>query len=98
MVTVISAESRFLHSGHCSLCRASPFEYNAPVMSPDDRLSRPSAARFDTTHWSVVLTAGESDTPQSRQALAQLCETYWYPLYAYLRRKGRPAHDAEDLS
>ena len=53
---------------------------------------------FATTHWSVVLQAGASDTTQARDALAQLCETYWYPLYAFARRRGYESHDAQDLT
>jgi RNA polymerase sigma-70 factor (ECF subfamily) len=53
---------------------------------------------FATTHWSVVLNAGRSETTSGRDALAVLCETYWYPLYAYVRRQGRSPHDAEDLT
>jgi RNA polymerase sigma-70 factor (ECF subfamily) len=46
----------------------------------------------------VVLAAGEHDTRQSFQALEQLCRTYWYPLYAFVRRRGYGPHDAEDLT
>jgi RNA polymerase sigma-70 factor (ECF subfamily) len=53
---------------------------------------------FATTHWSVVLNAGRSETTRGRDALAALCETYWYPLYAYVRRQGHSPHDAEDLT
>jgi len=53
---------------------------------------------FATTHWSVVLSAGHSETTRGRNALAALCETYWYPLYAYVRRQGHSPHDAEDLT
>src|SRR6058998_3691806 len=52
---------------------------------------------FATTHWSVVLSAGRSTTRASA-ALEQLCQTYWYPLYAYVRRRGYPPHDAQDLT
>src|SRR5512136_1115066 len=52
---------------------------------------------FATTHWSVILAAGQGDTPQSAAALEQLCRTYWYPLYAFVRRQGHGAPDAEDL-
>ncbi len=55
-------------------------------------------AVFATTHWSVVLTAGRSDTTRSQDALTKLCQTYWYPLYAYVRRHGYSAHDAQDLT
>jgi RNA polymerase sigma-70 factor (ECF subfamily) len=53
---------------------------------------------FATTHWSVVLKAGQSDTTQARDALATLCQAYWYPLYAYVRRRGHSVHDAQDLT
>lgn len=54
--------------------------------------------RFLTTHWTVVRDAGDPDSPGYRAALATLCETYWYPLYAYLRRYGCDPHEAEDLT
>ncbi len=53
---------------------------------------------FATTHWSVVLAAGGCDTTDARQALARLCQTYWYPLYAYVRRRDFSQPDAEDLT
>jgi RNA polymerase sigma-70 factor (ECF subfamily) len=53
---------------------------------------------FATTHWSVVLTAGRDDAPQARDALEKLCQTYWHPLYAYVRRRGYSPADAEDLT
>jgi RNA polymerase sigma factor (sigma-70 family) len=55
-------------------------------------------APFPPTLWSVVLMAGERSSLQSEQALATLCQTYWYPLYAYLRRQGHTPHNAEDLT
>jgi RNA polymerase sigma-70 factor (ECF subfamily) len=45
-----------------------------------------------------VLAAGHRDTTRARDALAALCQTYWYPLYAYVRRRGYPPPDAEDLT
>ena len=54
--------------------------------------------RFLTTHWTVVRDAGDPDSPDYRAALATLCETYWYPLYAYLRRYGCDPQEAEDLT
>jgi RNA polymerase sigma-70 factor (ECF subfamily) len=45
-----------------------------------------------------VLTAGRSDTTRARGALAELCQAYWYPLYAYARRRGHGPHDAEDVT
>ncbi|MDX1945047.1 MAG: RNA polymerase subunit sigma-24 [Pirellulaceae bacterium] len=54
-------------------------------------------SQFHTTHWSLIAAAsGESDA--SRAALADLCAAYWYPIYAYLRRRGRAAEDARDLA
>jgi len=58
----------------------------------------PRSPVFATTHWSVVVAAGGSDTTGARQALARLCQTYWYPLYAYVRRRGLSPPDAEDLT
>jgi RNA polymerase sigma factor (sigma-70 family) len=61
--------------------------------------SQPSSAPgdiFATTHWTVVLAAGQRHTPQSDHALEQLCRTYWFPLYAYVRRRGHNRQDAED--
>jgi len=52
---------------------------------------------FATTHWSVVLAARAS-TPEGAAALEKLCRTYWYPLYAYVRRRGFSEHDAQDLT
>ncbi len=53
---------------------------------------------FVTTHWSVVMAAGQGDSGQAADALEQLCQTYWYPLYAYVRRQGHGPQDAEDLT
>ena len=53
---------------------------------------------FTTTHWSVVLAAGQADGPEGREALEQLCRTYWYPLYVYVRRRGYGPEDAQDLT
>jgi len=54
--------------------------------------------QFLTTHWSLVLRAGQTDSKQATEALECLCRAYWYPLYAYVRRQGHPPHDAEDLT
>ncbi|MBI3850195.1 MAG: sigma-70 family RNA polymerase sigma factor [Verrucomicrobia bacterium] len=53
---------------------------------------------FATTHWTVVLAAGRKRTPQADVALEELCRTYWFPLYAYVRRRGHSKEDAEDLT
>src|SRR2546428_3815139 len=53
---------------------------------------------FFTTRWSVVLRAADTDTIAASRALAELCRSYWYPLYVYCRRRGYSPHDAEDLT
>jgi RNA polymerase sigma-70 factor (ECF subfamily) len=58
----------------------------------------PQRGRFSTTHWSVVLAAGSNETSQSREALARLCQLYWYPVYAFIRRQEHSADDAADLT
>jgi RNA polymerase sigma-70 factor (ECF subfamily) len=54
--------------------------------------------RFRTTHWSVVLLSAQTQAPGSRTALADLCRLYWYPLYAFVRRRGYSPEDAQDLT
>jgi len=54
--------------------------------------------QFNTTHWSVVLAAREGDSPEASAALEKLCRGYWYPLYAYIRRRGHDADRAQDLT
>jgi hypothetical protein len=52
--------------------------------------------RFTATHWSVVLAARGGNSTRARAALESLCRSYWYPLYAFVRRMGQSPHDAED--
>jgi DNA-directed RNA polymerase specialized sigma24 family protein len=56
------------------------------------------AGTFNTTHWSVVLAAGRNESPESTAALEKLCQTYWYPLYTFVRRQGQSHEDAQDLT
>lgn len=67
-----------------------------PEASPFGPLS--GAPQFTTTHWSVVLAAVDQESSAAADALAQLCCTYWYPIYAYVRRKGYEVADAQDLT
>jgi RNA polymerase sigma factor (sigma-70 family) len=60
--------------------------------------SEPPPVAFVTTRWTVVLSAGQKPSPQSDQALEELCRAYWYPLYAYVRRHGHSRENAEDLT
>jgi RNA polymerase sigma factor (sigma-70 family) len=53
---------------------------------------------FATTHWGAVVAAGQSDEKQAAAALEELCRTYWYPLYTFVRRQGKSPEDAEDLT
>ena len=68
-----------------------------PPHEPPDSTSAPREW-FATTHWSVVLAAGGDSTSSASAALEQLCRTYWYPLYAFVRRKGHSSEDAQDLT
>ena len=68
------------------------------VSSGNPATSHGEAARFATTHWSVVLAARADEPAQAAEALAQLCRTYWYPLYAHVRRRGHDHHAAQDLT
>jgi RNA polymerase sigma factor (sigma-70 family) len=54
--------------------------------------------QFHTTHWSLIASAAESRSERSERALAELCEAYWYPVYAFIRRRGENAEDARDLT
>jgi RNA polymerase sigma-70 factor (ECF subfamily) len=65
-----------------------------PSKEPD----KTAAARFTTTSWAVVARARGRNSPEARQALAELCQAYWYPMYAFVRRRGHSAHEAEDLT
>ncbi|HRY71426.1 MAG TPA: sigma-70 family RNA polymerase sigma factor [Phycisphaerae bacterium] len=67
-------------------------------MSPSwpDGLS--SSGGFPSTHWSVVLAAGDPAAPHACEALAELCRKYWYPLYFYVRKQGHRPEDAQDLT
>jgi len=72
-----------------------------PTAAPgptDQGEALPRSPVFVTTHWSVVLTAGDSNTTIAHEALAKLCQTYWFPLYAFVRRRGFSPPDAEDLT
>jgi DNA-directed RNA polymerase specialized sigma24 family protein len=70
------------------------------MSSKSDDVARLPAAknRFATTRWSMVVAAGRKASPGTDQALAELCQAYWYPLYSYVRHQGYSAHDAQDLT
>jgi len=69
-------------------------------MSPreNDHPDSPGPARFVSTRWSLVAAAGQSSSPQCQEALTTLCRVYWYPLYAFARRRLGSVEDAQDLT
>jgi RNA polymerase sigma factor (sigma-70 family) len=67
-----------------------------PTKEPDR--PRPDAGQFRSTRWENVLAARDPADPEASRALAELCGTYWYPLYAFARRKGSTPEQAEDLT
>ena len=70
------------------------------MSSPSDGVesSAKVSGLFRTTHWSVVLTAADPERPEAAAALETLCRSYWYPLYAFVRRQGQTPEDAQDLT
>jgi RNA polymerase sigma-70 factor (ECF subfamily) len=62
------------------------------------RIEEAIVAGFQTTRWSLILKAAEGDSAEATLALALLCEAYWYPVYAFVRRQGHAPPDAEDLT
>src|SRR6185369_739087 len=54
--------------------------------------------QFHTTHWSLVVAAAGQEGEKPRAALEELCQAYWYPIYAFIRRRGSSAEDARDLT
>jgi RNA polymerase sigma-70 factor (ECF subfamily) len=66
-------------------------------MKDDQRSLAGGVNRFQTTRWSVVLVSAQSQAPGCKEALADLCKLYWYPLYAFIRHRGYSSEDAQDL-
>ena len=71
---------------------------SGPVTNPGYALERTMDKRFQTTQWSLVRAAADSANPESRDALATLCEAYWPPVYAYVRFRGNDAETSRDLT
>lgn len=69
-----------------------------PTTSPTESGTVRPKNYFATTHWSVVLNAAGNDPSLASNALERLCQTYWYPIYAFVRRRGHGPEDAEDLT
>ena len=68
------------------------------LVERDNSLPRSPTGRFRATLWSVVLLSAQSQAPGSEAALAEFCRLYWYPIYAFVRYRGYPPHDAQDLT
>ena len=66
-------------------------------MKDDQRSLAGGMNRFQTTRWSIVLVSAQSQAPGYKEALADLCKLYWYPLYAFIRHRGYSSEDAQDL-
>jgi RNA polymerase sigma factor (sigma-70 family) len=60
--------------------------------------SRGGDGRFEKTHWTMILAAGDLASPNNEQAREQVCQAYWRPVYAFARKRGKSPHDAEDLT
>jgi RNA polymerase sigma factor (sigma-70 family) len=69
-----------------------------PAGEQSDLMGFQGGGRFASTHWSVVLAAGQLESVESNEALATLCRVYWYPLYAYARRRFDRPDEAQDLT
>jgi RNA polymerase sigma-70 factor (ECF subfamily) len=70
---------------------------DSPISGSNSRTSANSDI-FATTHWTVVVAAGRGHSQEAEAALEELCRTYWYPLYVYVRRQAPTREDAEDLT
>src|SRR5436190_14302662 len=86
----IAAEQPLMSEGHSS-------GVNVNALQGETRSALALRSDFTNTHWSVVLAAGQATSAASQVALEKLCRTYWYPLYAYVRRAGHGPEDAQDL-
>ena len=73
-------------------------QHSNPADSAERSDKSVAPRQFVTTSWSMVVKAGDEHSPDSREALEVLCKHYWYPIYAFLRRKGLGSHDAEELT
>jgi len=86
--------------GFHALAKRTEFGHTGPMTAPGESAPEPASggAQFHTTHWSLVLAARLQESPEATEALEKLCRAYWYPLYAYIRRRGHDIHEAEDLT
>src|SRR5581483_6769505 len=73
---------------------AAPARETMPRLQSDGEVP----CRFPTTQWSRVVTAGSRGTTDAREAISSLCQAYWYPIYAYVRHRGRSPEQAQDAT
>jgi RNA polymerase sigma-70 factor (ECF subfamily) len=73
-------------------------EHNGDRLTGTTMLTMAADGGFPVTRWTLVMMAADSAKGESRAALASLCESYWYPLYAYIRRRGHTTDEAQDLT
>jgi RNA polymerase sigma factor (sigma-70 family) len=86
--------SRPVESHNQGFSQQIPEEMSVSKSTPE----RISSGQFPSTHWSRVVAAGGAGGPKARESLAALCNAYWYPLYAYIRRRGYSSEQAQDLT
>lgn len=68
------------------------------AVAPEPASAHTPTELFDATHWSVILAAGQQESPRHQVAREEICRTYWPPIYSYLRRSGFDVPDAQDLT
>ncbi len=87
------------HQGASAFCFRAFQKTSRMPENPDNSVPLPtSVGHFGNTQWSQVLRAADPDAQGFGPALQSLCQTYWYPLYAFVRRSGHSPQDAEDLT
>jgi RNA polymerase sigma factor (sigma-70 family) len=68
------------------------------MKAPRPEIERQASGQFPSTRWSRVVAAKDLAAPEAREALATLCEAYWYPIYAFVRRQGHSPEASQDLT
>ena len=96
----MTQSAKSMSDGSCMMATPEwPRSTHEPRASRSLRIERVRPpAGFPTTHWSRVAHAGDPAAPEARAALAELCGAYWYPIYAFIRRKGHDPDEALDLT
>jgi RNA polymerase sigma-70 factor (ECF subfamily) len=90
--------ARRLEFDQRNACHEGPWSDNTCLVKATPGTLQHGGASFATTHWSVVAQSALTDVPEAANALAQLCEMYWPPIYSFIRRRGYAPPDAQDLT